>query len=393
MIFFIMRLTISLIFSILTIVFLVIALIKRKNRATRNRNKNNDNEKYIIIASLCSALVVLISLFNITVPMPVILPLSSNTKKYADNLEVTIKSNKYDLLETYYTLDSTDPEDTGKIYKGAITVSEPVTIYARNKFLWKWSDIAQSSYDFIEESPIEEQPEKELSRTIIVNFSGRDVEIDRITKIPVDSYYPDIPMEAKMTSVFNSDYDYMSNEYVSGPFISPIDNLDGLYREIQEEILRNPVYGDMVARGLANDSNWFSDNDVWLNEFIEKSDEYYEMESNPETAVRLERWLMADINEPEKYYVNVDYRIYAENICQLLDEFMNLGVHSYTSDGYWALNLGFGSYTRTYYKEDVESNPEALILCKKATNGTVISVLGFDLRDKALLHYKHSVVN
>ena len=393
MIFFIMRLTISLIFSILTIVFLVIALIKRKNRATRNRNKNSDNEKYIIIASLCSALVVLISLFNITVPMPVILPLSSNTKKYADNLEVTIKSNKYDLLETYYTLDSTDPEDTGKIYKGAITVSEPVTIYARNKFLWKWSDIAQSSYDFIEEPPIEEQPEKELSRTIIVNFSGRDVEIDRITKIPVDSYYPDIPMEAKMTSVFNSDYDYMSNEYVSGPFISPIDNLDGLYREIQEEILRNPVYGDMVARGLANDSNWFSDNDVWLNEFIEKSDEYYEMESNPETAVRLERWLMADINEPEKYYVNVDYRIYAENICQLLDEFMNLGVHSYTSDGYWALNLGFGSYTRTYYKEDVESNPEALILCKKATNGTVISVLGFDLRDKALLHYKHSVVN
>jgi len=34
---------------------------------------------------------------------------------------------------------------------------------------------------------------------------------------------------------------------------------------------------------------------------------------------------------------------------------------------------------------------KALILCKKTSYGKIISIIGFDLRDKGLTHYKHDI--
>ena len=383
----------TIICGIFSLTFLFIAFIL----LIKEKPKPKPNAIFSAFAGIFSGLCAFLASINISIPTPVILPLNNETTTYVDSLEVTIKPVKSNLLETYYTLDGEDPEENGKIYEEAITITDSTTVCARNKFLGKWSEIVINPY-VIEKAPLsEETSSKELSKTLFVSVDGNDVEIDRKTKIPVDSDYPNISMEAKMTSIFDTHVDqdnYIGYDIISDPFISDVDNIEGLYQEVKEEILRNPVYGDMIARGLVYDSNWFSDNILWLNDFIEKSDSFYNMKKSSDKSVGVEKWLMMNEYDPDKYYVNVDYRIYAEKICQLLDGFTCLGVYSYAIDGYWSLNIDFGSHKRAIYMESKsDAKDEALILCKKTTNGTVISILGFDLRDKGLLHYKHSTLN
>lgn len=378
----------SIIFGFLTLLFAIFSIVcVIKEGAAKST-------KLSAIATLFSAFFSVFSYMNITVPKPVILPLNNEINTYTDSLEVIIKLDKYNLLKTYYTLNGKDPEE-GEVYKDTIVVSESTTVCARNKFLWMWSDISQSTYKFAEIPLIEEEPEEELSKTITLKANGKKVEVDRWTKIPINSNYPNISMETKMTSILhtheNDGNDGLSY-IVSDQFVSSIDNPEGLYQEIIEEILRNPVYGDMIARGLVNDSNWFSDNNPWLNEFIEKTDEYFDIGINSEESTGMEKWLMALTDDPDTYYVNVEYRTYAEKICKLLDEFSIYGIYNFTIDGYWGLNIFPGSHSRTFFSQESETNLEAFILCKKATNGDIISILGFDLRDKGLLHYKHSTI-
>jgi len=257
------------------------------------------------------------------------------------------------------------------------------------------SNTKNSTLQETENSLVEEEREEELSKTIIIQLDGQRFEVDRKTKIPVNSDYPDVSMEVKKTSFFHwhiNNEKHSSGGLVSDPFVSSVDDPSGLYQEIKVEILRNPVFGDMIARGLAEDSKMFPDNNPWLNEFIQKTDQFFKVEINSKEAIGMDKWLMAAEDEPDKWYVNVEYRTYAEKICKLLDEFSIVGIDKFTSDGYWGVYYPIPSHSRADFYES-ETNLEAFILCKKATNGDIISILGFDLRDKGLLHYKHSTID
>lgn len=377
---FILPLGLSIIFAILAIIFLVLSFFK-----------DADKNKYEKMATVFSGLITFISLFNITVPAPIILPLDNETQKYTNDIEITIKSDEDCLFKTYYSLDGLDPKTEGNQYEEEITISESTTVCARNKFLWLWSDINRNTYKFMDIPLVEKPTDEEVSEPMIIEVDGQDVAIDRRTMILLDSSYPDVPMEVKTTSFFLNHRNYNSStndELVSDPFISPKDDFDGLYQELIEEILRNPVYGDMIARGLVNDSNLYSDNIPWLNEFINKTDHFFEIETNTEEATGMEKWLMAFEDEPDKWYVSIEYRMYAEKICRLLDEFTNYGVHKFTSDGYWGLFVDLPSHARTHFEER-ETKLDAFILCRKDTSGHNISILGFDLQGKGLLHYEH----
>lgn len=131
---FILPLVLSIIFAVLTIVFLLISFFKER-----------ENGRFSIIASTLSAFLTLLSLFNITVPPPTIYPLDNEIKEYSEKAEVSIVS--YPIFKTYYSLDGSDPE-FGEIYKDVFTITNSTTVSAKNKFLLWWSDIAKNTFIF-----------------------------------------------------------------------------------------------------------------------------------------------------------------------------------------------------------------------------------------------------
>lgn len=129
----------SIIFGILTLLFAFFSIVYVIKEGVAKSTKLS------AIATLCSAFVSGVSYMNITVLSPIILPVNNETSNYTDSIDITIESEESSLLQTYYTLDGTDPKE-GKIYKDTITISESATICARNKFLWKWSEPVERPY-------------------------------------------------------------------------------------------------------------------------------------------------------------------------------------------------------------------------------------------------------
>lgn len=132
----------SIICIIITVIFSIIALICAIIEGAAK------STIYSTMAALFSALVTAISYKDIVVPMPIILPLNSETETYIDNVEVSIKSDKSNYLKIYYTLDGNDPEDKGHLYKDPIYITKSTTVCARIKFLWMWSEWTRESYKF-----------------------------------------------------------------------------------------------------------------------------------------------------------------------------------------------------------------------------------------------------
>lgn len=108
----------------------------------------NKNDKYAFMSLIATFLSILGSLFlgfNVDVPSPTILPLDSETRVFFNQAEIEVKSIEWGLLETYYTIDGTDPMEGSK-YLDRFMITKSTTVSARNKFLWWWSDISERAY-------------------------------------------------------------------------------------------------------------------------------------------------------------------------------------------------------------------------------------------------------
>lgn len=195
------------------------------------------------------------------------------------------------------------------------------------------------------------ESKKNQKNTTTVKVNGKDVEFDNETKIPTNSKYPNVSMELKDTSFKRETSKEMIGMYddnsgfVSDPIVSAKNNKGNILKEIKKELLRNPVVRDMVARGLLYDTYWFKDNEPWLNEFVEKSNSYFEkdLNSNLNSPQGLTGYFK---NEKKKCYVTLEYRMYAEKLCDLLDKFQNYGVKLLKFNSSWG--VGDGSlYTAT----------------------------------------------
>ncbi len=135
MLFFILPL-VAIIFAIVTLVLSIISFFKEDH-----------NNKFSIGSSIFSAAVTLIGVSCISVPAPTIYPLNSEAQIYEGEQEITIDAINFPFLNTYYSLDGSDPQN-GHIYKSEFAITESTTVAARNKFLFWWSDISQSTYRF-----------------------------------------------------------------------------------------------------------------------------------------------------------------------------------------------------------------------------------------------------
>lgn len=92
-----------------------------------------------------SALVALMVSSVIEIPPPTIYPLNNDTEIYNNNLDVTISS--VPLVSIYYSLDGSDPKK-GQLYSEPIGITNTTTVSARSRFLYLWSDVSKSAYNF-----------------------------------------------------------------------------------------------------------------------------------------------------------------------------------------------------------------------------------------------------
>lgn len=121
------------IFSLMVIIAALVAIIL----AVISFFKEGKSNKFSIGSTIFSLVATIIGAACFDVPTPTIYPLNSDAKIYNGELEIIIEAIKFPFLETYYSLDGTNPEE-GHIYKDPFTISESTTIVAENRFLYFW---------------------------------------------------------------------------------------------------------------------------------------------------------------------------------------------------------------------------------------------------------------
>lgn len=119
--------------------YLIVICIKTKMAKEKISSK--------IISGLVSAISFL-SIALTPVPSPTIYPLEDNVKVYEGIVEITINPNDSSpFIHTYYSLDGSD-QNTGNVYEDSFVITSSTTVFARNKFLWRWSEPTKSAYRF-----------------------------------------------------------------------------------------------------------------------------------------------------------------------------------------------------------------------------------------------------
>ena len=198
-----------------------------------------------------------------------------------------------------------------------------------------------------------------------------------------------------------------------------------MYRELQEEIMRNPVFGDMFAQGLKKlelqDGTSVAElNKAWLDEFEAKYNEFgcdyfvtyhtnywlkYGFEL-PHDNENIESWKTAHPNAPEfkesdlelvskdgkpVVYVTDEYVDYAKRMLCWLDRVSCLGVREYSTIKHWPLNSELNAnLVRTYENMDkgyVDSYP-ALTFSVELKDGRRQLLFGFNIYDKRFEIYE-----
>lgn len=159
-----------------------------------------------------------------------------------------------------------------------------------------------------------------------------------------------------------------------------------MYRELQEEILRNPVHADMVARGLESiklsSGKTIGDLNPWLGEFIRATDEAMHIEPGRQHPRGNEIWLTHRSGDGETIFVTEEFRKYTGLTCVLLDRLVKKGVYSWTSEKNFCLNyVAEGSITRTEWSSYQEARP-SLVLSYLRKDGKSEFTVGFNLLDK-----------
>jgi len=161
-------------------------------------------------------------------------------------------------------------------------------------------------------------------------------------------------------------------------------NTEEMRNLVLERIAKNPIYGDMVARGLREADSLrdgrIQEENPWLPEFIEKTDKAME---NPEQYQEgMRRWL-------SKVYKTIsptdEYKDYADKIYNILTGFFVDGVYNLkASNRRYVETEGDGIYTRAV--EDSEPGTQtAIVLWQRGVNGRYGCIIGFCIDDGSLV--------
>ena len=176
--------------------------------------------------------------------------------------------------------------------------------------------------------------------------------------------------------------------FVSDEVMKYGNNPSSSYAEVIEDILRNPIMGDMVATAFLTFDEIKLEN-PWLEEFIYKTDDAISVDTDDNQIGRWSVWL-EKIGD-NKFYVTREYRLYACRLCEILGTFRNRGLYEtgkISCKAYWEFSDGM-KRTRVIYEEIA---PPALVMSRENGDGTT-TVIGFDTRDKGMLIYDDLVLN
>lgn len=235
--------------------------------------------------------------------------------------------------------------------------------------------------------PVVSLTDTEEESRFTVNFTDADLE----------KVFGDIGMEFLNYQLIERDRERVEktglSDAVSFPFSSQEPNK--MYDEVIEEVLRSPIYGDMVARGLGSirlsTGKTIAELNPWLTEFVGKTDYYYQL-SIDQTPCGLEYWLTYRANSLGKVdtstiYVTEEYRNYAMRLCVLLDRLYVVGIDAFPSAANFVLNNSVYNEFRRTELASYQENWSALILAytiKKDGNQNYEYMIGFNLTDKRL---------
>ena len=143
-------------------------------------------------------------------------------------------------------------------------------------------------------------------------------------------------------------------------------------QEIKERIMRNPIYGDMVAQGLINTGELVTEHNTFLMEFVEVTD------AAVDDGDGMRRWIIY----PQGILTISDkYTEYANKLCTLLDFYNPEGIYEMESTDNWSLATDAdGALTRAQKNSEQITSP-ALVFQYVDAGDNVKATFGFCVDD------------
>lgn len=152
----------------------------------------------------------------------------------------------------------------------------------------------------------------------------------------------------------------------------------GKFAELQEEILRNPIYGVTVANALRDKKigdKTLGDINPWMDTMCEK---------NAQNGVA--QWCDHRGDDERTFYVTAEYRRYAASLCTFLERLVSQGVQERHTAENWCLNNTTENNKRAGVLSSKQYTMPALILAyvTKSQMGTNegLLIVGFNVHDK-----------
>ena len=164
-------------------------------------------------------------------------------------------------------------------------------------------------------------------------------------------------------------------------------DVEAFFDGLIEFIIRSPLYGDMVAQGLSDLDEAFTNPNPWLTEFIEKTDAA--MELPPTQHPRgMEYWMEYRKGESNNLFTTDEYFLYAAHLAELVKKFTIVGLREWEYSASWEIPRFFLSSSDRAQKSTEKMTQPALIMeyINKKT-GKVQFIIGFSLEDGHLLIY------
>lgn len=156
---------------------------------------------------------------------------------------------------------------------------------------------------------------------------------------------------------------------------------DKMFEELEEEILRNPIYGITVANAIKDKkvgSQEIGSFNPWMKEMVAKNEK------------GLVNWIEYR-DDSGVIYVTDEYRCYAATLCIFLERLVNQGVITKQTVENWCLSLSVEDNVREGVKADYQYKKEALVFTYIGKNGAELFTIGFNIHDKRPEFFKDTV--
>lgn len=147
---------------------------------------------------------------------------------------------------------------------------------------------------------------------------------------------------------------------------------DVMFVELEEEILRNPVYTLTVVNALIDKKigdKTVGELNPWMSEMLAKD-------------VGVAYWLEYRDEAETTMYVTDEFRQYAATLCTWLERLVNQGVQIHQTTENWCLNTVANNNDRKGIKAPYQYEREALILSWVTKDGNTLLSVGFNIHDK-----------